>query len=1163
MCPTLEFELIFTIFRGCKLCRVAGVREFSARPWPVEQNRSSIGAAGGESSNLVPVKVMRNERHCGPDREDVSNTHQPRPTETDRATYVALLQNCTRKRLLPEAKRIHAQMVEAGVGPDIFLSNLLINMYVKCRSVLDAHQVFKEMPRRDVISWNSLISCYAQQGFKKKAFQLFEEMQNAGFIPNKITYISILTACYSPAELENGKKIHSQIIKAGYQRDPRVQNSLLSMYGKCGDLPRARQVFAGISPRDVVSYNTMLGLYAQKAYVKECLGLFGQMSSEGISPDKVTYINLLDAFTTPSMLDEGKRIHKLTVEEGLNSDIRVGTALVTMCVRCGDVDSAKQAFKGIADRDVVVYNALIAALAQHGHNVEAFEQYYRMRSDGVALNRTTYLSILNACSTSKALEAGKLIHSHISEDGHSSDVQIGNALISMYARCGDLPKARELFYTMPKRDLISWNAIIAGYARREDRGEAMRLYKQMQSEGVKPGRVTFLHLLSACANSSAYADGKMIHEDILRSGIKSNGHLANALMNMYRRCGSLMEAQNVFEGTQARDVISWNSMIAGHAQHGSYETAYKLFQEMQNEELEPDNITFASVLSGCKNPEALELGKQIHGRITESGLQLDVNLGNALINMYIRCGSLQDARNVFHSLQHRDVMSWTAMIGGCADQGEDMKAIELFWQMQNEGFRPVKSTFSSILKVCTSSACLDEGKKVIAYILNSGYELDTGVGNALISAYSKSGSMTDAREVFDKMPSRDIVSWNKIIAGYAQNGLGQTAVEFAYQMQEQDVVPNKFSFVSLLNACSSFSALEEGKRVHAEIVKRKLQGDVRVGAALISMYAKCGSLGEAQEVFDNIIEKNVVTWNAMINAYAQHGLASKALGFFNCMEKEGIKPDGSTFTSILSACNHAGLVLEGYQIFSSMESEYGVLPTIEHYGCLVGLLGRARRFQEAETLINQMPFPPDAAVWETLLGACRIHGNIALAEHAANNALKLNARNPAVYILLSNVYAAAGRWDDVAKIRRVMEGRGIRKEPGRSWIEVDNIIHEFIAADRSHPETAEIYAELKRLSVEMEEAGYFPDTQHVLHDLGKAHQETSLCTHSERLAIAYGLIKTPPGTPIRIFKNLRICGDCHTASKFISKLVGREIIARDSNRFHSFKNGKCSCEDYW
>nr|AEB39778.1 pentatricopeptide repeat protein 77 [Funaria hygrometrica] len=1145
------------------LRRVAGVCEFSVRPWPAEQNRSSTGAAGGASSNLVSVKVMRDEQHRGSEREDLSNAYQPRPTETNRAAYVDLVQNCTRKRSLAEAKRIHAQMVEAGVGPDIFLSNLLINMYVKCRSVSDAHQVFLKMPRRDVISWNSLISCYAQQGFKKKAFQLFEEMQTAGFIPSKITYISILTACCSPAELEYGKKIHSKIIEAGYQRDPRVQNSLLNMYGKCEDLPSARQVFSGIYRRDVVSYNTMLGLYAQKAYVEECIGLFGQMSSEGIPPDKVTYINLLDAFTTPSMLDEGKRIHKLAVNEGLNSDIRVGTALATMFVRCGDVAGAKQALEAFADRDVVVYNALIAALAQHGHYEEAFEQYYQMRSDGVVMNRTTYLSVLNACSTSKALGAGELIHSHISEVGHSSDVQIGNSLISMYARCGDLPRARELFNTMPKRDLISWNAIIAGYARREDRGEAMKLYKQMQSEGVKPGRVTFLHLLSACTNSSAYSDGKMIHEDILRSGIKSNGHLANALMNMYRRCGSIMEAQNVFEGTRARDIISWNSMIAGHAQHGSYEAAYKLFLEMKKEGLEPDKITFASVLVGCKNPEALELGRQIHMLIIESGLQLDVNLGNALINMYIRCGSLQDAYEVFHSLRHRNVMSWTAMIGGFADQGEDRKAFELFWQMQNDGFKPVKSTFSSILKACMSSACLDEGKKVIAHILNSGYELDTGVGNALISAYSKSGSMTDARKVFDKMPNRDIMSWNKMIAGYAQNGLGGTALQFAYQMQEQGVVLNKFSFVSILNACSSFSALEEGKRVHAEIVKRKMQGDVRVGAALISMYAKCGSLEEAQEVFDNFTEKNVVTWNAMINAYAQHGLASKALDFFNCMDKEGIKPDGSTFTSILSACNHSGLVMEGNRIFSSLESQHGLSPTIEHYGCLVGLLGRAGRFQEAETLINQMPFPPDAAVWETLLGACRIHGNVALAEHAANNALKLNARNPAVYVLLSNVYAAAGRWDDVAKIRRVMEGRGIRKEPGRSWIEVDNIIHEFIAADRSHPETAEIYEELKRLSLEMERAGYSPDTQYVLHNLDKEHQETSLCTHSERLAIAYGLLKTPPGTPIRIFKNLRICGDCHTASKFISKLVGREIIARDSNRFHTFKNGKCSCEDFW
>lgn len=1138
------------------LGRVVGICSFSTRSWLAGQHRRpSIGPASGK---VVPVEEIQDEQYFGvEDRKDLHH-------QMDRSTYVGLLQSFTRKRSLAEAKRIHSQMVKAGVEPDIFLSNLLISMYAKCRSVVDAHRVFEDMPNRDVVSWNSLISGYAQQGLKKKAFHLFDEMQQLGFVPNKITYISMLTACASPVALQDGKQLHSQITKAGYHRDPRVENSLLSMYGRCGDLAEARHVFNGISPRDVVSYNAMLGLYAHQSNAKQCVRLYDEMVKEGLSPDKVTYINVLESFYEPALLQEGKRMHGVIVKDGLNADVRVGTALVGMFVRCGDVATAKQLFPEIAGRDVVAWNAMIAALAQHGHHEEAFEQYHQMRSDGVVMNRTTYLSILNACSSSKALQAGEVVYRHICEDGLSGDVQIGNALISMYARCGALRRARGFFDNMAKRDLISWNAVIAGYARRLDREEAMNLYKQMQSSaGVKPGRVTFLHLLSACGDSAGLAEGREVHQEILRSGVEANAHIGNALMNMYRRCGSLSEAQNVFEGMQARDVISWNSIIAAHAQHGSCESAFKLFLEMQEEGLKPDGITFVTVLSACKNPEAVNRGKQIHKQITDSRFQMDVNLGNALLNMYIRCGRLEEASELFHNLPHRDVMSWTAMIGGFAEHGEESKAFELFWQMQDKGLRPVKATFSSILKACTSSAALEEGKEVMAYILRRGYELDTGVGNALITMYAKSGSMADALFVFDKMPTRDVVSWNRMIAGYAQNGLGEAALRFARQMQEQDVAPNKFTFVSLLNACSSCSGLEAGKRVHAEVVKRRTEGDVHVGAALISMYAKCGSLTDAEAVFDNITEKNVVTWNAMINGYAQHGLASKALELLNRMEKEAINPDGSTFTSVLSACNHAGLVDEGLQRFSSMETYYGVTPTIEHYGCLVGLLGRAGRLSEAETFINQMPCSPDAAVWETLLGACRIHGDVELAEHAAGMALKLNARSAAVYVLLSNVYAAVGRWDDVAKIRRVMEGRGVRKEPGRSWIEVNNTIHEFVADDRSHPETEKIYAELRRLSGLMQEAGHAPDTQFVLHDMGKAHQEASLCLHSERLAISYGLISTPPGTPIRIFKNLRICGDCHTASKFISKLVGREVIARDSNRFHRFQNGKCSCEDYW
>lgn len=598
--------------------------------------------------------------------------------EMDRSAYIALLQMGTKNRSLPEAKQIHMQMKNAEVENDIFLSNLLISMYVKCRSLSDAHRIFSRMTRRDLISWNSMISGCAQQGLKKKAFQLFEEMQEQGFIPNKITYISMLTSCSSPAALQDGKFLHSRIINAGFHRDPRVENSLLSMYGRCEDFVAARNLFNGMAPPDVVSYNAMLGMYARQGNVKECVSLYEQMLKEGISPDKVTYINVLDAFHS---LQEGKRIHALIVKAGLQSDVRVGTALVGMFIRCGDVVSAKQAFEEISGRDVVAWNAMIAALAQHGQHNEALAEYHRMRSEGVVPNKVTYISILNACSTSKALSSGEVIYDHISEAGLLSDVRIGNALVSMLARCGNLRRAREFFDNMPKKDLISWNAIIAAYARGEDRDEAMKLYKQMQSAGVKPGRVTFLHLLSACGSPAALTEGQAIHQDILANGVQSNVQIGNALMSMYRKCGSVSEAQKVFDDMPARDVISWNSIIAAHGQHGSSETAFNLFQEMRNRGYQPDAITFTSILSACRNSE---LGKEVHKLITGSGFKLDARLGNALINMYIRCGSLEDAREVFDNLPSRDVLSWTAIIGGCAEHGDNTNAFELFWRMQTE-----------------------------------------------------------------------------------------------------------------------------------------------------------------------------------------------------------------------------------------------------------------------------------------------------------------------------------------------------------------------------------------------------------------------------------------------------------------------------------------------
>jgi pentatricopeptide repeat protein len=339
--------------------------------------------------------------------------------------------------------------------------------------------------------------------------------------------------------------------------------------------------------------------------------------------------------------------------------------------------------------------------------------------------------------------------------------------------------------------------------------------------------------------------------------------------------------------------------------------------------------------------------------------------------------------------------------------------------------------------------------------------------------------------------------------------------------------------------------------------------DLWVGNALIDMYAKCGSLLAAHEVFDAMHDRDEVSWNTLIGGLAQHGCGKQALEVFEQMKCAGVQPNEVTFVGVLSACSRAGLVDEGHHYFSSLCETHGITPTDAHYGCMVDLLGRAGNLNEAEEFIEKLPFEAVPAIWGALLGACRIHGNVKLAEHAGEYCLKLEPQNAGVYVLLMHIYAAAGMWDGVARVRNTMKERGVNKELGRCWIEVNKRMHSFVVEDRTHPQSEVIYAEVDRLVKQIKEAGYVPDTRFVMHDVDEQHKEKAICYHSEKLAIAYGLLSTTPGTPIRIFKNLRVCTDCHTASKFISKIVGREIVARDANFFHHFKDGVCSCGDYW
>ncbi|KAJ7514127.1 hypothetical protein O6H91_23G029100 [Diphasiastrum complanatum] len=693
--------------------------------------------------------------------------------------------------------------------------------------------------------------------------------------------------------------------------------------------------------------------------------------------------------------------------------------------------------------------------------------------------------------------------------------------------------------------------------------EALHMLELMVQQTTKPPIHAYVCLLKGCSRRKALAEGKQVHALIVQSVLDSNIFLANTLVHMYSKCGSVLHALKVFKNMPQHNVYSWTAIISAYADSGEVEEAINLFQQMQETGLAPDKILFVVVLKACANLAALEQGKQLHSEIIKSGFQSDVVVGSTLVNMYAKCGCTEDARELFDNMSERDVVSWTAMIAGYAQNGLGKEALALYEQMKQEGMQPNNVTLVLLLKACASLAALEQGKQLHSAIIKRGFQSDVVVGSTLVDMYAKCGCTEDASEVFDNMGERDVVSWTAMIAGYAQNGLGKEALALYKQMKQEGVQPDNVTFVLLLKACASLAALEQGKQLHSEIIKRGFQSDVVVGNTLVNMYAKCGCTEDARELFDNMSERDVVSWTGMIAGYAQNGLGKEALALFVQMQREGTKPNEVTYISVLSACAHSGLVDQGRYFFDSMCKNHGVTPTKEHYACMVDLLGRAGCLADAELFINKMPIQPNSVVWMTLLGAARNHGHAEIGRRAFDRVVKLETKSAAPYVLLSNIYAAAGKKDELAKIRNQMKEAGVKKMPGCSWIEVDDQLHAFVVGDATHPQSKEIHAELDRLVGLMKMAGYKPNLSFVLDDVEDEEKENALCGHSEKQAIAFGLINMPFGTPIRIKKNLRVCSDCHNATKIISKIVGRDISVMDANRNHHFKDGFCSCGDYW
>ncbi|KAJ7553994.1 hypothetical protein O6H91_06G122700 [Diphasiastrum complanatum] len=652
-------------------------------------------------------------------------------------------------------------------------------------------------------------------------------------------------------------------------------------------------------------------------------------------------------------------------------------------------------------------NPIISALGKNGKSQAVILLYKQLRQSRFEPSVYSFAALLNACARKEALSLGKVIHAEILNSHLQSDVLIGNALIHMYSKCGRLDSARHIFLNLTKRDIVSWNIMMAGFVQNGCSQEALLLFQHMEGQGFKPDRVSYLAVLKACSNVGALEQGKRIHAKLIESGCDSDVFLGSALIDMYAKCGSIDEARQVFSNLPERDVVSWTSVISGFTQQGRGEEALHLFQEMRKEGIKPNKVTFICALKACSGTGALDQGEEIHKMLSEYGMKCDLSIGTSLVHMYAKCGSISKALHVFFKLPQRDVFSWTALISGLIDNGQSSYALQLFEKMQNEAVVPNRVTYLCVLKACGSIKALDKGQFIHLQLMRNGLIHDLSVANTLLSMYVKCGNMDKARQVFSESQRHNLVAWNAMIDGYAEHQNGLQALRLFEEMQKQGVKPDKVTFLSVLKACRNIGALDKGRYIHAKIISSDLKIDGSVGNILVDMYCKCGRLDDACEVFWKLPERDAVSWNTLLDAFAQQGNVKEAFHLFEKMQLENVKPDKVSFVCLLKACSNAGLLDEGYFLFESMHNNYGVLPEMEHYTCMVDLLGRSGDLYKAADFISKMPIQPDAAMWMSLLGACQTHGNLELGQDAFESVLKLEPRNAAAYAMMSNIYAAA------------------------------------------------------------------------------------------------------------------------------------------------------------
>lgn len=871
-------------------------------------------------------------------------------------------------------------------------------------------------------------------------------LSQSSYVDLSQRYYEALKTSASQKSIFVTQKIHAQIVVSGLYSSTFLQNHLINSYSRIGLVSDSVKVFSETEFRNVFSWNTMINGLADSGLMKEAEKLLDEMPEK----DSISWNSMMSGY-----FNNGKVRDTIKVFVSMIKDRR--------CIP-----------------DLFSFSCAMKACASLGYVKLAFQLHGLAAKFEFRKGKSISSSIIDMYIKSGELDCAERVFSRIS----GPNLFCWNSMIHGYSKFHGIQMALDLFNQMPERDVVSWNTMISVLSQHGIGKQTLSMFVQMCNQGFVPNSMTYASVLSACTSTSDLSWGTHLHARVLRMVPNLDVYIGSGLIDMYAKCGWLEYAKRVFSDLKEPNEVSWTSLIGGVAQFGCGEEALEIFKKMRDVPMAPDEFTVATVIGVCSSLKDKSLGEQIHAYVIKIGVQSSVPVGNALVTMYAKCGNVPNANRAFEFMPVKDIISWTA----------------------------------------------------------------------IITAFSQDGNVKKAREHFDKMPERNVITWNSMLGTYMQNGFWEEGLKLYIIMLRRRVKPDWITYATSLSGCSYLAVMKLGNQIMAQAEKDGFSSDGTVLNSVVTMYSRCGRIEDAQKVFDSIITKDIVTWNAMMSGYAQSGQGRKVIEIFEEMLKLGFTPDHISYVSVLSGCSYSGLVPEGHYYFNLMTKGHGISPTCEHYVCMVDLLARAGLLEQAINLIKEMQLEPNAAVWGALLGGCRIHGNTELAEVAVSNLINIDVADSGSYVLLANLYSDSGKLEGVLDMRKIMREKGIRKNPGCSWIEVDNRVHVFTVDDTGHPQIKDVYRMLEKIMEMVENTGKY---------IYEKYSERPRSCHSEKLAMAFGLMTLPSWMPIYIMKNLRICQDCHLVMKLISFVTSRELIIRDANRFHHFKDGSCSCGDYW